>query len=145
MPSVTLRLENDDKVRLGLNKWGQSLKPLSRASLRAAMKRALKVSPAYRGGNSYAIETRGDYERTGNLGRSTFLVEEGLSFRVQSEAYRDGQPYSEFVIGDGDGNGQAPWHVGRWPTLRGAVEAEFEQMTEDLDAELQDSAEAAGL
>lgn len=145
MPQVTLRLENDDKVRLGLNKWGRSLKPLTRAALRAVMKRALKVSPAHRGGNTYAIETRGDYERTGNLGRSTFLVEEGLSFRVQSEAYRDGQPYSEFVIGDGDGNGQAPWHVGRWPTLRSAVEGEFDALTNELDDDVQASAEAVGL
>ena len=145
MPSITLRLENDDKVRLGLNKWGQSLSPLTRAIIRAAMKRALKVSPAYKGGNAYAIEGRGDYERTGNLGRSTFLVEEGLSFRVQSEAYRDGQPYSEFVIGDGDGNGQAPWHVGRWPTLRSAVEGEFDALTSELDVDVQASAEAVGL
>lgn len=145
MSQVTLRLENDDKVRLGLNKWGQSLKPLTRVHLRAAMKRALKVSPAYKGGSAYAITLRGPDERTGNLGRSTFVVEEGLSVRVRSEAYRDGESYSEFVVGDGDGNGQAWFHVGRWPTLRGAVEAEFEQLVSDLDDDIQASAEAEEL
>lgn len=146
MPAqITIRLENDDKVRLGLNRWAKTLAPIAKADIKAAMERARKVSPAYQGGSQYNIAERGGYERTGNLGRSVFVMEEGLSVRIVVEAYRDGQDYGGLVLGDGRGGGQAWFHAGRWPTLFGAVEAEYDQLTNDIDAHLGDSAEAVGL
>jgi len=143
-PTITVRLEGDQKLRTGLNQWARSLAPITRERLRAAMQAAKKASVPHLGGASYAVPERG-YERTGQLGFSTFLVEEGLSVRVVSEAYQNGQAYSEFVVGRADGTGQAGVHAGWWMTMRDAVDAEVEIMLTELDDELQASAESAGL
>ena len=109
-----------------------------------AMRRAKQASVSDPAGGPYTVPERG-YIRTGNLSASTYLEEDGLSFRIKSEAMRDGRPYSVYVIGSADGYGQAQVHVGYWKPLRESVDEQVEKLMEDLDKDLQDSAEALGL
>lgn len=144
-PQFSVRLEGEDKVRVGLNRFECTLEPISKADLKAMMERARKTTPAYQGGAEYAIPERGDYERTGNLGRSVDIIEDGLTVRIEVNAFHGGTEYGPFVLGRGDGSGQAWWHAGRWPTMRSAVDDELDWLTATIDDDLQASVEAAGL
>ena len=141
---LTVRLENDDKVRTGLNKWAKAVEKITTDDVRAAMKRAKKRSVSDPAGGPYSVPERG-YQRTGNLSASTFLVEDGLSFRIESNAMHNGDPYSVFVIGNADGGGQAGIHQGFWVPMRTAVDDEVADLVRDIDADLGESAEAVGL
>lgn len=141
---ISVRLENDDKVRLGLNKWAQAVERISRDDLRDAMRRAKKRSVSDPAGGPYSVPERG-YVRTGNLSASTELIEDGLTFRIESNAMHDGEPYSVYVIGRADGSGQARIHQGWWTPLRTSVDDEIDDLVRDIDADLGQSAEAAGL
>lgn len=44
--------------------------------------------------------------------------------------------YAQYVHGDGEGEGQARIHVGRWPVARTVIEAEVERQTERLKDKL---------
>lgn len=145
MTQVTVRIEGADRLRAGLNRWLTTIQTVTHEIIRAAMERAMHESVPYQGGNSYAVPERG-YVRTGNLGSNTLLIQEGLSYRIESHAYnRSGEPYSPHVIGRADGSGQAGVHVGYWTPLREAVDQELDTLTEDLNQAFQDSAEAIGL
>ena len=108
------------------------------------MERARKRSIPWLGGNAYAVPERG-YVRTGNLGRSAYIEQDGASTRIRVEAYRNGVEYGKYVVGDAEGQGQAYMHAGWWMKLRDAVDAEIEDMTTEVDTAIQDSAEAIGL
>ena len=69
----------------------------------------------------------------------------GLSPRTRVEPYRDGREYGGYVVGNAEGTGQAWMHVGRWTTLRQAVDAEIDGLTGELDGELQRGVGQAGL
>lgn len=144
MTQLTIRLEGDDRVRVGLNRWANTLEPLSREKLLFYMERAKKRSIPWLGGSRYAVPERG-YRRTGNLGASADVVLEGLSARIQVEAYRNGRRYDVFVVGDAGGQGQAVVHQGWWVPLRKSVDDEVSYLADDLDESIQSSAEAAGL
>lgn len=144
MPQFTVRLEGDTQVRAGLNKWAKSVEPITKDDVRAAMKRAKKRSVSDPAGGPYTTPDRG-WPRTGNLSASTFLVEDGLSFRIESNAVHDGEEYSAFVIGNAEGRGQAGVHAGFWTPMRTAVDDEVEELVRDIDEHLGESAEAVGL
>lgn len=141
---LTVRLEGDDKVRAGLHRFATSIRPLTREAVNTMMNRALKRSIPYLGGTGYGVPERG-YRRTGNLGRSGQVVQEGLSSRIEVAAYSKGREYGQYVVGRADGSGQAYMHVGWWMPLRTAVDLELEDLTGKLDSDLEQSAEAAGL
>ena len=142
---LSLRVEGDTQVRAGLNRYAQTVDRVTREVVKAAMERALKKSIPYRGGASYDVPERGGYVRTGNLGRSGYIEQVGLSTRIRVEAYRDGREYGGYVVGNAEGTGQAWMHVGRWTTLRQAVDAEIDGLTGELDGELQRGVGQAGL
>ena len=144
MPQFSIRLIGADKLQVGFNKYAQSVRTITRDDAREAMRRAKQASVSDPAGGPYTVPERG-YIRTGNLSASTYLEEDGLSFRIKSEAMRDGRPYSVYVIGSADGYGQAQVHVGYWKPLRESVDEQVEKLLEDLDKDLQDSAEALGL
>lgn len=144
MTQLSIRLENDDKVRTGLNQWAQSVRPITREQMREAMRRAKKRSVSDPPGGAYSVPERG-YLRTGNLSASTYLVENGLTVTIVSNAVQDGRGYSRYVIGNADGSGQARIHVGYWTPLRQSVDDEVEDLVRDIDEDLGQSAEAVGL
>jgi len=145
MTQITLRSEGADKIRVGLNRYLTTIQRVTKAIVRKTARKAMRRSVPYTGGRSYAVPVR-DYKRTGNLGRSTFVIEDGLSFRIESNAVNDrGKPYSTFVIGKADGSGQAKIHDGWWIPLATAVNEELAPLIAELDDELQKSAEAVGL
>ncbi len=141
MTQVSVRIEGADKIRKGLNEFQRNAAGgVTKNVLRRFMELAQHMAVPYRGGNRYDVPAR-RYERTGNLGRSTTLIEKGLTFTIVSRAYRNGRAYSEYVIGKADGTGQAGVHVGWWTTLRDAVDAYMDKMLADLDAALQGEAD----
>lgn len=144
MPQFSIRLENDDKVRVGLNRWAQAVTRITREDTREAMRRAKARSVSDPTGGPYPVPERG-YIRTMNLSASTWLEENGLTVTIKSEAMRDGRPYSGYVVGDASGFGQARIHQGYWTPLRQSVDEAVEELVTDVDAHLGESAEALGL
>lgn len=144
MPQLSLRIHGLNELRIGFNRFAQTIKPLTRELTLEAMQRAQKASVSFPSGGAYSVPERG-YIRTGNLSASTYIKTDGLTTTLVSEAMRDGRPYSVYVVGDADGYGQAGIHVGYWQTLRRSVDDEVEDLVRDIDEKLGDSAEAAGL
>lgn len=137
MTQITVKVISDQVMR-GLRNIGQAIPTIGKKDVLAAMKRAKKTASAnYPGGahGGYDVPPR-NYQRTGNYGRSFSIVQDGLSVRLLSEAYRDGKPYSVLVGGDATGAGQAGIHAGRWPKLADAVDAEVETLLTEIDADL---------
>lgn len=139
MPTqLSLRLENNDRIRSGLNRFAQAVGPLTREIIHKAMELALKKAIPYRGGALYDIpETGGGYVRTGNLGRSSYVQQDGLTTTIKVEAYRKGREYGRYVTGNAEGFGQARVHVGRWPKLRTVVDEQVDELTQKVDDGLQ--------
>lgn len=150
MTQISLRITGDTELMTGLNKYAQTIAPVTLDKTRAALERAQAVSPGYLGGTAYTapLPMSGDH-RTGNLGMTTHIDREGLSMRLITQAYsRQGYEYSVGVVGDAYGNGQAEWNVGRWVTERKAVDDEIDKLTQprgELDTALASSAKESGL
>lgn len=128
-----------DQVQRGIRNIGQALPNIGKKHILAAMKRAKKTgSGGYSSGpySGYNVPPRGAYVRTGTYGKSFDVIQDGLSVRLVSEAYRDGHPYSVFVGGDARGGGQASVHAGRWPKIADAVDAELDTLLTETDADL---------
>lgn len=149
MAQFSVRVEGDQQVRVGLNKFADTLAPICRADVKDAMDRAVAKSPGYLGGTSYTTPEAG-YARTGNLGRSVTIEQNGLTTTIKNDAYSTrGFNYGPLVLGMGDGSGQKETYARNgWPTLRSAVDAEVDKLAGNggtLDKALGDSAKAAGL
>ena len=144
MPQFSVRIEGLDKLRIGLNKYIQTLPVITKSWLERIMEKAMKRSVPYKGGNVYDVPERG-YERTGNLGRSTYMVINGLTYTIKSEAASKGGAYSVLVIGNSKGEGQARVHYGFWTPMRSAIDLELEAALPEGDRKLQEGIEAAGL
>jgi len=145
MAQFSVRIEGLAKLRVGLNKYIQTLPVITKAWLERVMEKAMKRSVPYRGGNAYDVPER-NYERTGNLGRSTYMVISGLTYTIKSEAAsRRSGAYSVFVIGNSKGEGQARVHYGFWTPMRSAIDLELEAALPEGDRELQKGIEAVGL
>ena len=144
MPQFSVRIEGLDKLRVGLNKYIQTLPVITKAWLERVMEKAMKRSVPYLGGNAYDVPER-NYERTGNLGRSTYMVINGLTYTIKSEAASKSGAYSVLVIGNSKGEGQARVHYGFWTPMRSAIDLELEAALPEGDRKLQEGIEAAGL
>lgn len=119
MPQISTRV-TDNGVYQGLQKVSDGLPNMTQEQLDAAMDEAkYEVSGGWNGGNNYAVDERPGqtYERTGNLGASTYWERIGLTYAMYSDAYHDGKAYSKYVVGMADGSGQAWMHAGRWPNF----------------------------
>lgn len=124
MTQFSVRIE-PTRVYAGLHKVADGLEPLTRDQMDTLIEDAqYEASGGYSGGNTYAnVPTVSGqvYERTGNLGRSTYWERDGLTYRMYSRAISPtGQSYSQSVVGRADGSGQTWVFVGRWPNF-GAV------------------------
>lgn len=145
MPQFSIRLIGDDKLRVGLDRYAVSVRTITREDAREAMRKAKQRSVSDPPGGAYTVPDRG-YRRTGNLSASTYLEENGLSFRIKSDAISpEGKAYSVYVIGDGGGYGQASIHQGYWTPLKVSVDEAVEELLIDIDEHLGESAEALGL
>jgi hypothetical protein len=120
MPQFSVRFD-DHGVYTGLRKFAGALPQLTRDELDSVMDNAKRdASGGYSGGASYAVQPpmNSTYQRTGNLGRSTYWEREGQTYRMYSVAIdKRGRAYSVYVVGDASGSGQADIHQGRWPLL----------------------------
>ncbi len=149
MTTITIRADGDDRIRLGLNQYATTIEPTTREKTYAAIERASKVSPAYLGGNAYdmPLPPSGVDVRTGAMGSSVQLEQDGLSSRITVNAYsRQGFLYSVLALGDAYGQGQGKYFQ-HWIKLADAVQAEFDKLAGkggELDTALQDSANELG-
>jgi len=150
MTTVSLRVTGLEQVQTGFNKFAQTIGPVCREQTYAAIERATHKSPGWLGGASYTapLPPSGDH-RTGNLGASVQLEQDGLSSRVSVEAYsKEGYEYGKGVIGDAYGQGQSEYNQGRWVPIRQAVDEEIAAITvpgAGIDAGLAQSAKDSGL
>ena len=144
MSQFSLRWIGLDTLQNGMNRFVKSVPEITRERNREAMRKAKKRSVSDPPGGAYSVPERG-YVRTGNLSASTYLEEDGLTVRIIVNAVRDGRDYGGYVVGNGDGYGQAGIHQGYWVTMRDAVDDEVEDLVRDIDEKLGESAEALGL
>ena len=159
-PTISRRLVGVDKLQTAFNKFATVLPTLTNVDTRAALTAAVAKSPGYLGGNSYSVPN-GDVgphgtPRTGNLGRSTMVWQEGGSVRITVSAYSPkGFEYGPLVLGYADGSGQGYTASNgqfvsnsHWPTLRSVVDEQIALLTQPgagLDADLSKAAKDAGL
>lgn len=145
MPTFSIRLENDDKVRIGLNRWAQAITRITKDDLRETMRLAKKRSVSDPAGGAYSVPERG-YVRTGVLSASTYLQENGLSVSIVSNAVsKEGRAYSTYVVGNADGYGQAQIHRDFWTPLRTSVDDGVELLVGKLDDDYGEAARKEGL
>ena len=144
MSQFSLRWIGLDTLQNGMNRFVKSVPEITRERNREAMRKAKKRSVSDPPGGAYSVPERG-YVRTMNLSASTYLEEDGLTVRIIVNAVRDGRDYGGYVVGNGDGYGQAGIHQGYWVTMRDAVDDEVEDLVRDIDEKLGESAEALGL
>jgi len=151
MSSFTARITGDQQVKLGFQTFVNGIVPVTREGVHKAMERAVALSPGWLGGDSYIVEPPegSSYQRTGGLGASVRIDQDGLSTRIITDTYgKDGNKYDVYVIGDSEGQGQAWMHVGRWPLERDVVDSEIQAYTtpgQGGDADLTALARGAGI
>jgi hypothetical protein len=147
MSTLSLRVTGTDNLITGFNKFSTTLVPVTRESAYHALELASAESPGYLGGGSYIAPEVG-YIRTGNLGRSLLLEQEGLSARMSVQAYSEkGYEYGHLVLGDASGSGQRGYNA-HWIKLRVAVDKQIEALTRAgglLDHDISKSIKDAGL
>jgi len=69
------------------------------------------------------------YIRTGRFGRSWSYTSLGEgTHMIKNSATFQGVIYASAVVGDGDGNGQAPIHMGRWWLAKPVFVIEVEKL-----------------
>jgi hypothetical protein len=136
--NFSAKLNGADNIQLGIRNLGKALPEIMNADVNKAMKLAAKMSVPYQGGNSYDVpETGGPYIRTGNLGRSVMVYQRGPSTVIEAKAYRRGREYTNYVIGDREGQNQAWMHVGRWTPMRDAVDVHLALLVDTTDEDIQ--------
>lgn len=137
---LSATLTNADHVKLGIRNLGAALPDIAFDDIEVAMNKAAKQSVPYTGGNSYAVPLTdsGIDMRTGNLGRSVQVYRRGASTVIEAAAYRRGHEYTQYVIGDREGQGQAGVHQGRWITMRDAVDYQLTELVDTLDKDIQE-------
>jgi hypothetical protein len=145
---ISIRFEGDD-VKLSARKFGKLLPEITDEVIAERLARLKKtVSGGYSGGNSYIVPLRARqrYIRTGNYGRSVYVEQEGLTYRIRADAYSPrGYNYGPRLVGNANGAGQAWWAAGRWPNALAEAETELTPMVTELDKRLQAGAESVGL
>lgn len=132
MSTISLRVTGLDKVQTGFNKFASTLGVVTREAAYHALELAVKVSPAYQGGNSYNVPlpASGVNKRTGNLGSSVQLEQSGLSSRITVTGYsKQGFLYGLLALGDAEGGGQGEYFK-HWPLLRKAVDDQIVVLTQ---------------
>ncbi len=150
MAQISLRVTGLDKIQTGFNKFSSTLGVVTREQAYHALELAVKKSPAYQGGNSYNVPlpASGVNRRTGALGSSVGLEQNGLSARITVTGYsRTGFLYGVLVLGDAEGGGQGEYFK-HWPLLRGAVDEQIAVLVAQGgpgDAAIAKSAKDAGL
>lgn len=142
---ITAKITGAGNVQQSLNTIGRAAPRITSRRIGEAMRRAMRRAVPWDGGSRYAVPTRGDYQRTGTLGRETIIVQLGDAYTIQSNAYQHGHAYSKYVIGAADGSGQAGIHAGRWVTLSQAVDDELIPLVEEIDGDLSDLARQEGM
>lgn len=86
------------------------------------------------------------YKRTGTLGASTRWEPSGVAYRIVSAAVSPkGRAYSRYVLGDGQGQGQAQVHRGRWPLLLDIARKWAGVLTKRIDSGIAKKAAEEGL
>ena len=140
---ITARLT--DNVSLGLKKLGEMIHEIDDDEIQKVLEQAVQEARGgYPGGSysGYVVPERlgQGYVRTGNLGRGTYWIREGRSYRLKSDT-----TYARYVIGDGSGYGQAWMHVGRWPVAYQVMLKWASTMVENIRSRIRGGAEAVGL
>lgn len=115
----------DHGIYQGLRKVGAGIQDWAEDEMWQFMQLVqTKASGGYTGGNTYTEVPERGYVRTGNYGRSFSIVRNGLTFTLKVAAYsKGGNEYGKYVGGDGEGEGQAPVHVGWWPVVRRVLDS----------------------
>lgn len=141
MPVQTsVRLEGDDKIREGLNRFSAALPDLTREDLRLALEAAKEKII------EYPPELPGQrYVRTGNYGRSFTVDLDGLTATLKGSAYQNGKDYTVFVGGNAEGFGQADIHYGRWPVIADEAARAADTLKPVLDDDIQKLAQQEGI
>ena len=145
MTSLSLKITNLDNVQIGIGTFGKALPTIVQQDVIDAVN-AIKAE--YMGGEpgGYSVPPPygSTYERTGNLGRSMWVEQSGLTVTFRVEAYQHGREYGHYVIGYADGTGQAG-RMSHWPRQRIVAEDKALALVDKCEAHLTQAAEAFGL
>ena len=146
---ISLKINGADRVQIGVRNIGAAIPTATRQDVLDAMQGVRdSYTGSYSGGYSVAELPNQGYERTGNWGASTYVYQDGSTARIRSEAISPrGHPYSELLVGNASGAGQAAIHAGagRWPLMADQVAAAAEALLETIDATLSQIIRQQGL
>ncbi len=135
MPQFSIRLENFDKIREGLNRFSAALPDLTRFDLRDALLAAQKAVTAY------PPEVPGSpYARTGVYGRSFTVDLDGQTATLKGYA-----PYTIYVGGNAEGFGQVMAHYGRWAVIADEAARAADTLKPKMDHDIQRLAQQEGI
>jgi hypothetical protein len=138
MPIQTKITVKDGAVRLGLQRFGDALKKVTKKEMLSA------VTEAKQRVSHYPPERPNQkYIRTGAYGRSwNITTDKGAkSYTLKSS----GVKYARYVGGYADGTGQAMVHAGRWALLQAAMQRAAKRFVVRMKDRIGQIAKDAGL
>jgi hypothetical protein len=146
-------------VQKSLQDLGAAVPKIGRQQIRTTLervKRRVQAYPAEPAGQSVTQphsvlgktykRAKGRYQRTGLLG-SRWAIEPNreVGYVISNTAARRGKAYGHYVVGRGDGTGQAWMHQGRWQRLRDVVDEEVTRLPAEIEAKITMTARKEGL
>lgn len=118
MPQITVSARN--QVPDALGKFVDAAEKEADEAARKTVEASIEVLQVYP-----PLPAGSHYKRTGRMGRSWKKIQTPRGWRIENYAQKKGKRYSQFVVGDAQGNKQAQVHQGRWKKFRDVVDAQF--------------------
>lgn len=135
MTQITLKITGLNNVQRSTRVIGQAIPKLTQRSIVKALERA-RIRAA-----KYPPKRPGQrYKRTGRYGRDNQVIETEMGGRLEFNA-----PYTTYVGGNAEGQGQAWMHEGRWRVIADEVDAEAQNMVNEIEADLSDVIRQEGM
>jgi hypothetical protein len=117
-------------VRMGLQDLSAEIPKVGRRQIRVVLNRIVSRMRANEPPEPSSYKGR----RTGLLNASWGINEapDGTGYILSNDATKRGNTYPRYVVGNGEGVGQAWMHRGRWPLLRNVVDEELTMLTQEV-------------
>ena len=133
MTQITVTFQ-DGEIKDRLTRLTAAVETLPKKAMKAEMQAALERA------RQYPPELPNQrYTRTGTYYRSFKLMPSaGRGYTLISDAQQKGRRYSKYVGGDAAGEGQAWFHIGRWPIIRDYVEDAMERLRQRAEQAFRD-------
>lgn len=140
MPTLSITVRNAKLVANGLQNLRAEIPKIAKNNIEGVFKRAVKQMKDYP-----PPPPRSKYQRTFKFRDSWVITPMVTGFKVTNKASRRGVQYSNYVVGDATGKGQAWMHVGRWLLFRDVIDFEMTKLPDTVEEHIKIKAKAEGL